>query len=588
MKTIFPCPHKSLLVGVFLIVAHCSFPLLLFSQTTTNTLIPEMELKALVRDVLFKIKRPNRSNTALFEQIFLKTHASPNSEVLSREFMFTEGEEVPPSYIVQSARHLEQMKIYRSVKFAFDTTRAKRLDVRISLDERPNTAPFLIAETGGGVGSFGVGADIASLGGTATHLRASAEYRTVNAIGWQGSLELETRRLWDWFNLRIHGMAHKYRNEQEIELEFPYSADSPYFEASLLFSRSGGQEFWYTPKSAPMLDGAFLEAAPFELMNFTSNRFSAFGAVRGWNWDNEFFLMGNIIADGTFRADSTRRRVGDNAFVWHIGLGIERRTLELPQQNIDWTRFGTPVQGWYVHGWLGVMTSPSFTALPNAGSLTWLFRGGVKGCLGNNLYASFDAEGSGWRADFWNHNNLFGYFTSNYVRCLGALHWAIMKDMVLANRMELEGASSPLRPMHGAGRLNFIRGFGVNTLLGNMLFLAQTELRGIPIAEVGVYALQGAVFAEFGSSSGLWNIPRNSQPSLVNVGLQQLFSCGAGLRLKYPSFSGEQGTLRLDLAYLPVLGRFGQVIISTQEAFSLFEDIPAKQARLLNDQRWIE
>jgi hypothetical protein len=39
---------------------------------------------------------------------------------------------------------------------------------------------------------------------------------------------------------------------------------------------------------------------------------------------------------------------------------------------------------------------------------------------------------------------------------------------------------------------------------------------------------------------------------------------------------------------VPELGRLGQVIISTREAFTLFDDFPARQQRLIATQRFVE
>ncbi len=581
-----PKPHKTLLCGFFLLFT----PLFLAAQPnsqqspqTTPTLIPDIALKAMIRDVLFSNTKPSARNTALFERIFLPHHQSPPTELLVPEFLFAEGEEVPPSYIVQTAQNLVWSKMFRSVKFSLDTTIAKRLDVNIDLEERPSIVPFLIAEAGGGVGSAGAGVDIVQLGGTATSLRATAEYRTMNGIGWQGSLDLESRRLWDWFNLRVHLLAHQFRNEQKVEIELPYSVDSPYFETHLTYSRAEGREFWYNnPTVLRMPDASALLPASFALKPFESHLGSAFIAVRGWTWDNEFYLLGRVALDASKRAAQEQSRVTDNSVQVHGGLALERRNFDLPEGMADWTRFGRPELGWYLHGLAGIISTVLDDQRRNPPY--FLFRGGLQRFLGTSVYASVQGELSGF---------LTGQVLS--LPCLAcwyagpgtahlrlSVHYALSPEIVLATRFIAEGADSRLRPRHGAGTEMWVRGYGVNTLIGSGRIIGQIEVRGIPIAEVGVFKARGAVFFEAGRVSNV-NFTTTAFESTGD-----LISCGAGLRLHYPSFAGGEGTLRVDVAYLPNLGRFGQIIIATQEAFSLFEDFPAKQARILNEQRWIE
>lgn len=579
----FPKPHHALLCGFSLLCV----PLLLFAQQSSqsNVLLPDIALKAMIRDVIFSNTKPSTKNTALFERIFLPSHRSPASELLVPEFLFAEGEEVSPSYIVQTSQNLLLSKMFRSVRFSFDTTIAKRLDVHIALEERPSIAPFLLAETGGGIGTAGAGVEITQLGGTATSLRAAAEYRTLNGIGWQGTLDLETRRLWEWLHLRGHLLVHQFRNEQAVQIEVPYSVESPYFETHIEYSRAQGREFWYNSslvRTPP--DAALLLPMTFELKSFESHRASVFLAIRGWTWDNEFYLMGRVALDASTRAAQEQRRITDNAVQVHGGLALERRNFDVPTTVTDWTRFGMPELGWYFHGWTGIISTVLDNQVRNPAY--FLLRSGVQRFLGANVYASVQGEMGGF---FLGRPTVFPISYANYwINGAGAahlrmsVHYAFSPEITLATRFIAEVADAQLRPRNGAGTGMWVRGYGINTFIGGARILGQMELRGIPIAEVGVFKARGAVFLEVGRAEYL-NASRNAFESTGN-----LVSCGAGLRLQYPSFAGGEGTLRVDVAYLPNIERFGQIIIATQEAFSLFDNIPAKQERIVNEQRWIE
>jgi hypothetical protein len=530
----------------------------------------EISLKAVVRDVIFRQTPPKRSRVGLFEQIFLPSHHSPASDLIAREFLFADGDEVPPSYIFQSALNLRSSGLFRTVNFELDTTKLKRIDVTVILEERPQVAPFLIAETGGGVASVGVGVDFANLSEGGFNFRASGQYRTYNGIGWQAAADLDARHVLDWFNLKAHVLWNRYRNEQELTLAFPFSADSPYFEGELTYSRGSGQEFLYKPLS----DGTVLEVGKFDLKAFESNRISLFGAVRGWSWDSEFFLMAQLVGDATRRADSSLVRIGDNGVQAHLGIALERRNIAVPDELLHWNRYGTPTIGWFTHAWFGILGT---AAINYRYPLNVCLRAGVAGFLGERVYVQANAELNG---RFGTDNSLIFVDFANRAFFNTSVNVSISKDIVFAGRILFEAVNPLLRPRNGAGSDEYVlRGFGLNTVIGPLREIARLELRGLPIAEVGVYRLTGAIFLDAAQARIFQTIDYLRVTPI---------SCGAGLRLKYPAFAGGEGTIRVDVAFVPSLGRFGQIIVSTQEAFTLFEDFPSKQQRVLGEQRWIE
>ncbi len=534
----------------------------------------EISLKAVVRDVIFRQTPPKRSRVGLFEQIFLSSHHSPASDLIAREFLFADGDEVPPSYIFQSALNLRSSGLFRTVNFELDTTKLKRIDVTVILEERPQVAPFLISEAGGGVASVGVGVDFANLSEGGFNFRASGQYRTYNGIGWQAAADLDARHVLDWFNLKAHVLWNRYRNEQELTLAFPFSADSPYFEGELTYSRGSGQEFLYKPTATN--DVSILLPAPFDLKNFTSNRGSFWGAVRGWSWDNEFFLVASLAGDATSRADSTLLRVGDNAAQLFAGLAIERRgeakiPISTSGKSFDWERFGSPISGLYGHIWLGQLQSLSQRIL--FGSTGYLgIRLGAFGFVAERVYAGVQGEIGTFLRDrrYAGSSSIF----LDEAKFTGVLHIALNESILFASRFEAQYVAPWIRPQAGGKGYLGVRGIGVNTIIGTAPGYLNVELRGLPIGEIGVYRLTGACFVDVGDN--------------IIIGGQAQWSCGAGLRLKYPAFAGGEGTIRVDVAFVPSLGRFGQIIVSTQEAFTLFEDFPSKQQRVLGEQRWIE
>jgi len=454
----------------------------------------------------------------------------------------------------------------------------REVDVVLSLFERPSIAPYLVLETGGGAAMSGVGASLSNVGGTGIALETSLVYRSENAIGWQGAVRAKWRVQESDetipMTLEASLVAHRFRNSQEFSILSPASEKQQYNEWSVNLSHHGGMEFRYFPSET----ASVLNPAAFALQAFDSWRFNSTGIVRGSYWDTDFFLSGTVQADWTRRENSDFRSNSLEQCVLGLAeVGTEHRTAALlddrlwgASPHIIAKTLGTAIPvGFYAQGGLisgfeissgmGVPLQSFFLSL-NRTSIFLTARAGGSIMVGKRLYFSFRGEALG----------------ENLARGEIKLHAALGNEVILASRL--------LAVLPNGGFTVFdndfgTRGYGANTLAGRFGGASlNVELRGLALADFGAYRLSGTLF--FDVSQGL--------TSNIFFGGA---SYGVGLRLRYPAFlssTGTDGVLRLDLAFVPELGRFGQVILSTREAFTLFDDFPARQQRLIATQRFVE
>lgn len=539
-----------------------------------------------IRKSAYRSFAPKRFTMPLFAVPLLPLHRSPSDNLFVNEILLGDGSVADAATIEQTESNLRATGLFSRMETRLDTVREKEhpqlspreVDVVLSLFERPSIAPYLVLETGGGAAMSGVGASLSNVGGTGIALETSLVYRSENAIGWQGAVRAKWRVQESDeaipMTLEASLVAHRFRNSQEFSILSPASEKQQYNEWSVNLSHHGGMEFRYFPSET----ASALNPAAFALQTFDSWRFNSTGIVRGSYWDTDFFLSGTVQADWTRRENSDFRSNSLEQCVLGLAeVGTEHRTAALlddrlwgASPHIIAKTLGTAIPvGFYAQGGLisgfeissgmGVPSQSFFLSL-NRTSIFLTARAGGSIMVGKRLYFSVRGEALG----------------ENLARGEIKLHAALGNEVILASRL--------LAILPNGGFTVFdndfgTRGYGANTLAGRFGGASlNVELRGLALADFGAYRLSGTLF--FDVSQGL--------TSNIFFGGA---SYGAGLRLRYPAFLssiGTDGVLRLDLAFVPELGRFGQVILSTREAFTLFDDFPARQQRLIATQRFVE
>lgn len=545
--------------------------------------LPSTDLS--IRKSAYRSLAPKRFTAPLFAVPFLPLHRSPSDSLFVNEILLGDGSVAASAAIEQTESNLRATGLFSRMETRLDTIREKEhpqlspreVDVVLSLFERPSIAPYLILETGGGAAMSGVGASLSNIGGTGISLETSLVYRSENAIGWQGAVRAKWRVQESDetipMTLEASLVAHRFRNSQEFSILSPASEKQQYNEWSVNLSHHGGMEFRYLPSER----SSILNPAAFTMQAFDSWRFNSTGIVRGSYWDTDFFLSGTVQADWTRRENNEfSEKSLENGVIALLEIGAERRDAVLLDeqrwgkvQSLSAKSLGTNVLiGFYAQAgvivalglYTGLVTSHQDYFLDYRAPVFLSGRLGGALMAGKNVFLSLKGEGLG----------------ENLARGEIKLHVALGNEIILASRF--------LAVLPNGGFTVFdsdfgMRGYGANTLVGRSgnAFL-NVELRSLALADFGAYRLSGTLFFDVSQGLRAENI----------VGFT---SFGAGLRLRYPAFlssPGTDGILRLDLAFVPELGRFGQVILSTREAFTLFDDFPARQQRLIATQRFVE
>ena len=581
---------------IFVLVCISLAPFLSFSQSAPLVPFSQRQIAIdtglRIRTAGYRALAPKRFTTPLFALPFLSLHRSPPDDTFIESIMLGDGADADEGSIWDTERNLRASGLFSRMETRLDTVpqagasvNRSEVDVQLFLYERTSIAPFLLVETGGGNATSGFGASFVNIDSGQMIAETRLQHRSENAIGWQGDVRLRWRSLGTLGSspIRVDALvqANRFRGLLDAAVIFPFSQQQLYNEWSLRLSYQGGNEFRYLPSEA----ASILLPANYTLSAFSSLRLNATALVSGSYWNRDFYLSGSVQLDYTERANAQfAAKSLDNTIFGIAEIGTEHRNGTLLDEQ--WwgktPRFTSkslgamaPV-GFYAQG--GAIFGGKLTSRDSQSFLWGVLRASVfptvrcgGAVLGKNIYFSVQGEALG----------------ENLARGEVKFHVALGRGVIVANRFL---AVLPNGGFTIFDSENGVRGYGANTLVGaSGGLLWNVELRGIPLGDFGAYKLSGTLF--FDTVGGL-TVENGAGVTLGNAPSGSSF--GAGLRLCYPallSSNALDGVLRLDVAFVPQvgqIGRFGQIILSTQEAFTLFDDFPARQERFIGTRRFVE
>jgi len=540
--------------------------LTVFAQRRIRSLIIEERPAALLRSPVWK---PFVRMTAV---------AVPQ-ELIRQELLFQEGEYSALAKLramPASERALLHTGLFDTVAIALRHLNDNESDAIISMQNRINLAPYAIVESGGGVATFGAGVDAVNVLGQGLAVQGSVRYQEENALGWQADLVLEQWRLpfatdvSAWLRLS----ANRVRSEQELRLYQPYLWQQDWYVGLAAYNATGG-EFIYAQAN----DGKTSSAAA--LMPSAERWLQGFVSVRGQYWETDFRLTASAKIQSAERAESRLYRFSDNTTQAFLALDAQSRTtsFQAAPAHLPELLKHLPVReaAAFCTGAFGGATVGFFADNTGKRGITEIYSlwaaGSVFADRNTYLFGSVFLYGRIGSEQWQPNSNHHGLVSG--IDALLKFNVFVNSSITLALQADI---SSP--PFVGFRQLTAdtftgLRGYAPNALAGYRRFVWNAELRGIPIAVVGQYALSGTLFWDAVLiQSGNWGLSGLSGllPSAppVNAVLTSGQSFGAGVRLHYPSLTGRTSVVRVDVAYNSTLQRVAQVVISTQEAFPLF------------------
>jgi len=514
---------------------------ILYISMVLLSLVSEVPSKKFVGDIY--INRLEVFDTTQADWFFAapvanSIHHLTREYVVEDELLFFEGDELNRDALYETVRNLRSTNLFSDVNIAIDSVSEYYYDVYLTTQDKWSTIPILIFGTGGNTTNIGGGFEELNFLGAGTHMRFEGYHRSENNIGWQGGLFLNQRRIFRselYFDGGIS--ANKFRTDQSISILKPFRTLDTKLSYGIGASNSYGRDFLYiTDKN-------------YRLMPFHERNLQLWIA-RSWLKNDRVFVSALLEGDDVDRGDSSYGQAFDNSGKFLVSFSSVAEDYFQTDKLNTYQKEDVPIGGW------GEAVLGKIFPIGSQGQSFFYVGGqGEKSFIHNNLYLFGQVSGG---SAFTMTN---GY--NSYEEFMGKIFYRFNQKLLVAGRLRQQTVWNwhPLRQLildNDAG----LRGYSANSLSADNRFVINTELRYFSDVEFWIFKLGGVAFWDFGT---VW-----FQEDKLNKSKWH-HSAGLGLRFFNMKGSGDNSIFRLDFAFNFDDGRFGEIIFTTNQLFSVFE-----------------
>jgi outer membrane protein assembly factor BamA len=476
-------------------------------------------------------------HTFFAADLFNKLHIVTKEYVIEDELLFSEDEELFDYDIYETERILRSMNIFSNVSVTAVPLENGDYDIKVKTQDRWSFEPSLLYGTGGGAYNLGLGLREWNFLGTATFLQMDGLYKSENNIGWDGLINIKQRRLFRTpFSLDAMLQSNSVKTDQFISLQKKYLNYLVPSSYGIDLYKSFGDIFYYNTEEGT-------KRLPFKELN-----------ARGFfslSWLKEdkiyFTVMGQL--EKVERGGEDYRQAYDNSG-WLLASFSSVSDSYRPVNRINTYL----TQDLCVGGYGNAVIGKVFKLNDDGDNLYYLGAQGEKSVLLKNIYLYGQVTG----ASAFESNAKAKY---TYLEVKGIGFYTLSRKWVIASRFRQQtawnwDARRQLVLDNDAG----LRGYNVNEISGDNRIVGNLELRFFPDWGISFLRISGAAFFDIGTA---WN----QDIQLTDTRWYQ--SAGIGIRIHNLKSSADNEVIRLDFAFNFKEGKFGKIIISSGQLFSL-------------------
>lgn len=463
-------------------------------------------------------------------------HTMTKKYVIDDEILFEHDEELYPDDAEETERNLRRTGLFANVVVKVDTIDDRTADIHITTQDIWSTHVSPVFSTGGGISSWGGFFREINLAGTGSSVTTQAQYRTENNIGWDGYVIANYRRMFrSELSLSLGISGHRYRTTQILSLGKPFRTLSSFTSYGVGLYNSHGSDFVYTPEKTSRVP-------------YHSRRGEGWFSI-GLKRKDRIFFSSYFSLEDIKRLNPTLRQPFDNSGKLLFGFSsLQQRFSKTNKLN------GYETEDVSLGGWGTAIIGRTF-AIGSQGEGTYYIGGQIQQSVTiGKGYIFGQLTGS---SAFATGNPRYTYQEFN-----GVAHYRFSENMLIASRIRQQtvwnwGAFRQLILDNDAG----LRGYAANGFEGANRIIGNTEFRFYPEWDLWIFRLSGILFHDIGT---VWNqsetLPKTSFYNTI----------GAGLRIHNLKASGGEAVFRIDFAYNTYEKKFGGIIISSGQLFSIF------------------
>ena len=466
-------------------------------------------------------------------------HIKTKEYVIRDELLFDEGSEFNTFDIYETERILRSLNIFSRVHVQPKVNESSDYDINIITQDRWSFEPAILYGSGGGAYVLGAGLREYNLLGTSAYLQLDGLYRSENSIGWEGLGVYSQRRfLRTPLSLNLMLESNRIHTKQYLSLQKQYLNYYNSLSYGIDFFKSFGDIYYYKlPEESQRL-------------RFTETKANAFFS-HSWLKDDQVYFTALVQYHSVDRGDMLFRQAYDNTTKLMLSFSSVADDY-IPVERLN----SYLTEDLCVGGYGNAILGKTFKNNEFGEDLYYLGAQGEQSVLLGNMYL-FGQISAG--TSFL--TNARAKYT--YQEFLGIGFYSLSPKLVIAARLRQQTAWNwiALRQLildNDAG----LRGYRINEITGENRLISNWELRFFPGWELSFFKFSGVMFVDVGTA---WD----SDTKLYKVRWHQ--SAGFGLRIHNLKASANSEVIRIDFAFNLTQGKFGEIIFSSGQLFSLIK-----------------
>lgn len=467
-------------------------------------------------------------------------HSLTREYVIRDELLFREGDIVDESTLLETEKNLRSMNLFTRVDIFLDSLDPLNCDIIVQTKDRWSTNPAVLFGSGGD--AYRIGGRIEELNflGTGTVIVPEILYRSENDTKWQSRFKIFQRRFLRLpYSLRYEFFINRFRTLHTFDLYKPFYSRRSSSSYGVEIVNNFGNELLFT------------SAGEYQKMNFFEKGAKVWYS-KAWFKEDRLFVSGLLDIRKVDRGEVRYRRAFDNS--GRVFLAFSSISENFHKMNKLNTFL---VEDVVVGGWGSAILGKTF-AIDSTGTNAFYLAGvGEKSYISDDENTYFFARLAGASA----FANSIGFNT--YQEFLGLMFHRINPLVIFAAQIRQQAVWN----WRGVRQLlldnnHYLRGYTLNDLSGDNRLVTNFEFRFFPDWKFWIFNISGAIFYDGGT---VW---RQNTPLLKT---RWYNAAGFGFRIHNDKTAGKLGIVRIDFAYNFDKNKFAEIIITSDQFFSIFK-----------------
>ncbi|MGQ9818953.1 MAG: hypothetical protein ACUVQ1_03395 [Candidatus Kapaibacteriales bacterium] len=460
--------------------------------------------------------------------------------VIIDEIPFNEGDFVDEHLLLELEKNLRSMNLFSKVDLYLDSVDPLNYNITIVTKDRWSTNPSFLFGTGGE--SYRIGARIEELNflGYGMTIVPELLYRSENNTKLQGKLKFFYRRFFRLpISFKYDLFINRFRTLHTIELTKPFYNQTTSKSFGIQLVNHFGNDLYFLP------------GANYVKMNYYEKGGTIFYS-RSWSRKDRLFVTGLVDVRRQIRGKPEYRQAFDNSAKIFISFSsISENFHKTNRLNTFLT------EDVVIGGWGSAVLGKTFKIDTNGINSFYLAGVGEKSYLSPNekLYLFGRLVG----ASAFAQSNAFNTYEEFYG--LGFLR--LNPNLLIAGQIRQQNVWN----WSGVRQLlldnnHYLRGYTLNELTGSNRIITNLELRYFPDIKFWIFYFSGVLFYDGGT---VWN------QGMEIIKSKWKNSAGFGLRIHNDKTAGRLGIIRFDFAFNLEKKKFAEIIVSSDQFFSIFK-----------------